>query len=262
MEDTWKGYEGISGNLIYNFADIQSIKNYSLSVPSNIKSTFFITSTINEFLTVRFYLDSSPISSNKSLIDQICFDYKFNLSKVDYNYIVKLNETNTTRLYYLIKSKILNMENKTNINAVYEKHNNTASPLWNATSLDGGAYDEKGNSDHYQKQFMEFVRSTERLYGTVIAYLICVGNIDKYAGRAGEKAGVPAEKDLIKKSWYTKASVHFKKKIEAERNKTVAEDRNAFVHMPEEVVDVITADKAFKDIFHIPYVTLSTAIEK
>jgi hypothetical protein len=231
MEDTWKGYEGISGNLIYNFADIQSIKNYSLSVPSNIKSTFFITSTINEFLTVRFY-------------------------------IVKLNEANTTRLYYLIKSKISNMENKTNINAVYEKHNNTASPLWNATSLDGGAYDEKGNSDHYQKQFMEFVRSTERLYGTVIAYLICVGNIDKYAGRAGEKAGVPAEKDLIKKSWYTKASVHFKKKIEAERNKTVAEDRNAFVHMPEEVVDVITADKAFKDIFHIPYVTLSTAIEK
>lgn len=32
---------------------------------------------------------------------------------------------------------------------------------------DGGKYDEKGNSSHYQTQFMEFVRDQERKYGTL-----------------------------------------------------------------------------------------------
>jgi hypothetical protein len=262
MSGTWKGYHGITGNLIYNFDDLQGMRNYSLKIPDRIKSNFFITSTIGETSRVRIYYDEAMVLSNNHLVDQICSDFKFQLNEADYKYVIELNEVNTTRLYYLIKSKILNMDNKEKINAVYSSSTNTDNPLWNATSLDGGVYDEKGNSDHYQKQFMELVREQERKYGTIVAYLFCIGNVDKYAGRAGEKAGVPAEKDLAKKTWYKKAARHFKLKIEAEKNKTVAPDRNAYVSMPEEVKDLICCEQPFSELFNVGYIPLSVAIEK
>lgn len=259
MEKTWKGYEQISGNLIYNFVDLQAIRNYGLLVPDKILSNFFVTSTQNNISKVRFYFDDTVILNTERLIEQICFDSRFYISKAEFKNIVNSYESNTTKLYYLVKSKLLNMNNKEKSNTL---ELNNDKPSWNTTSLDGGTYDEKGNSDHYQKQFMELVREQERKYGTIVAYLFCIGNVDKYAGRAGEKAGVPAEKDLTKKSWYQKAARHFKLKIEAEKNKTVAPDRNAYVSMPEEVKDLICSEQPFSELFNVGYVPLSVAIEK
>ena len=254
MIESWQGYNN-SGELVYRFESRESAKQYGLSI--NCKSKKFCNTVDIKGDDIRFYFEEVTITENYYLIRQISKDYNLTISANNLQYLRSTNISNTSVIYNFIKS-MKNTKKETVVPTFLKGVKEKAL----TDAKDGGNYDVAGNSEHYQKQFMEFIRSTERLYGTVIAYLICVGNIDKYAGRAGEKAGVPAEKDLIKKSWYTKASVHFKKKIEAERNGTVAVERNAFVHMPEEVVDVITADKAFRDIFHIPYVTLSTAIEK
>jgi hypothetical protein len=127
---------------------------------------------------------------------------------------------------------------------------------------DGGNYDDKGNSDHYQKQFMEFVRAQERLYGTIVAHLVCIANVDKYNQRAGVKEGVPASKDLTKRDWYQKAARHFKLKIEAHQNGFIATNRNAYVPMAEEVKDLICLEHPFSELFNVGYVPLSEAIEK
>lgn len=126
---------------------------------------------------------------------------------------------------------------------------------------DGGNYDEKGNSSHYQKQFMEFIRLQERAYGTIVAYLVCVSNIDKYNQRAGQKEGVPASKDLTKRDWYQKAANHFKLKIEAAKNLEFhLEGRNSYVFMPEEVLDLIKTENPEQKSLN--YVPLSICIEK
>jgi len=127
---------------------------------------------------------------------------------------------------------------------------------------DGGNYDDKGNSAHYQKQFMEFVRAQERLYGTIVAHLVCIANVDKYNQRAGVKEGVPASKDLTKRDWYQKAARHFKLKIEAHQNGFIATNRNAYVPMAEEVKDLICLEHPFSELFNVGYVPLSVAIEK
>jgi len=125
---------------------------------------------------------------------------------------------------------------------------------------DGGKYDDKGNSSHYQAQFMEFIREQERKYGTIVAYLACIANIDKYCQRAGVKEGVPADKDLTKRDWYTKAAKHFKIKIDAAKNGTEAEGRNYYVPLAEEVLDILKADINTDDSFP-EYIPLSIAIE-
>jgi hypothetical protein len=127
---------------------------------------------------------------------------------------------------------------------------------------DGGTYDEKGNSNHYQSQFMEFIRDQERKYGTIIALLVCQSNVDKYNQRAGVKAGVPADKDLVKRDWYFKAMQHFKKKVDAVKksNEHGLHGRNQYVTMPEEVVDLLKAE--FRGLLNYPdYVPLAVAIE-
>jgi hypothetical protein len=156
-------------------------------------------------------------------------------------------------IFYKIEDKMLKQEE--NIGAVI-------APTWNTASKDGGNYDIAGNSEHYQKQFMEFVRAQERLYGTIVAYLVCVANVDKYNQRAGQKAGVPAEKDLTKRDWYQKAARHFKLKIESKQAFSYnVKGRNKYVFMPEEVVDLIKSELNLKD--ETPdYVPLSVAIEK
>jgi hypothetical protein len=67
-------------------------------------------------------------------------------------------------------------------------------------STDGGKYDDKGNSSHYQSQFMEFIRDIERKYGTIVALLVCQSNVDKYNQRAGLKEGVSVDKDITKRN--------------------------------------------------------------
>jgi len=125
---------------------------------------------------------------------------------------------------------------------------------------DGGKYDEKGNSSHYQTQFMEFVRDQERKYGTIVAMLVCQSNVDKYNQRAGVKGGVPAEKDLTKRDWYFKAMIHFKKKVEGYKNGiSIVDNRNQYVRMPEEVIDLLKAELNLNDKSN--YVPLSVAIE-
>jgi hypothetical protein len=128
---------------------------------------------------------------------------------------------------------------------------------------DGGEYDEKGNSSHYQSQFMEFVRDQERKYGTIVAMIVCQSNVDKYNQRVGRKEGVPAEKDLTKRDWYFKAMTHFKKKAEHFKagNCLPLEGRNRYVSLAEEVIDLFKIDVdqyGWSD----DYVPLSTAIEK
>jgi len=188
--------------------------------------------------------------------EQCGLTFSFTLNKrfgVEVNNDYRVYKTTYTNEQYS-KIKVCNLKLKNKM--VQEKEKALAD------AKDGGNYDTAGNSEHYQKQFMELVREQERKYGTIVAYLFCIGNVDKYAGRAGEKAGVPAEKDLIKKSWYQKAARHFKLKIEAERNNTVAPDRNAYVNMPEEVKDLICCEQPFNELFNVGYIPLSIAIEK
>jgi len=127
---------------------------------------------------------------------------------------------------------------------------------------DGGKYDTKGNSSHYQANFMEFIREQERKYGTIVALLVAQSNVDKYNQRAGMKEGVPAEKDLTKRDWYFKAVQHFKKKVEAFKSLDLEElnKRNSYVGLSEEVLDLLRID--FSVIIERPkYVPLSEAIE-
>jgi len=127
---------------------------------------------------------------------------------------------------------------------------------------DGGVYDEKGNSSHYQSQFMEFVRDQERKYGTIIALIVCQSNVDKYNQRAGVKAGVPAEKDLAKRNWYFKAMQHFKKKVDAMKAFENVPGKNKYVSMPEEVIDLLKAELGGSLKDYPEYVPLSVAIEQ
>lgn len=124
---------------------------------------------------------------------------------------------------------------------------------------DGGNYDNKGNSAHYQSQFMEYVREQERKYGTIVAYIICISQADKYAQRAGIKEGVPADKDLTKRSWYLNAAKHFKAKIDSLSGPGDLQSRNVYVNMPEEIIDVLAQEL---DIDNIPYVPLSVIVSK
>lgn len=131
---------------------------------------------------------------------------------------------------------------------------------------DGGKYDEKGNSAHYQAHFMEFVRKQERAYGTIVAYLLCNDMVDKYSQRVGMKDGVPPEKDLTKRDWYFKAAQHFKKKIEAQKNHDDIDNsrltgRNSYVPLAEEVLDLLRAEHSVK-VNGSEYTPLSKCIEK
>jgi hypothetical protein len=137
---------------------------------------------------------------------------------------------------------------------------------------DGGKYDEKGNSSHYQSQFMEFVRDQERKYGTIVALLVCQSNVDKYNQRAGVKEGVPASKDLQKRDWYFKATQHFMKKVQCkiDYSRYITErelsekltGRNNYVSLPEEVIDLLRAEFFYLLSEYRNYVPLSVAIEQ
>jgi hypothetical protein len=82
---------------------------------------------------------------------------------------------------------------------------------------DGGEYTATGSSSHYKGDLLEFVDNIERMFGTVAAYLTCESNVIKYRMRAGKKAGVPADKDLVKANWYAKCGEYLKEKIEVQK---------------------------------------------
>jgi hypothetical protein len=152
-------------------------------------------------------------------------------------------------LQFSDKQKVLE-QSVTNIGHACICNYAVASTMLGAFSQDGGKYDNKGNSSHYQSQFMEFVLDQERKYGTIVAMIICQSNVDKYNQRAGLKEGVPAEKDLTKRDWYLKAFNHFKKKVEGD-----TEGRNSYVPVAEEIIDLFSNAEP-------KYVPLSIAIEK
>jgi len=107
---------------------------------------------------------------------------------------------------------------------------------------DGGKYDDKGNSSHYQDNFIEYIREQELKYGTIIAYFICLSQVDRYNQRAGLKEGVPAEKDITKKMWYHKVSKHFAQKIKRAKEGIMdTPGQNKFVGMPEEVYETFAS---------------------
>jgi len=82
---------------------------------------------------------------------------------------------------------------------------------------DGGKYSATGSSAHYKNDLIEFIDNIERLHGTPTAYLACESNILKYRGRAGKKAGVPLDKDMIKANWYEKCAEYLREKIEIQQ---------------------------------------------
>jgi hypothetical protein len=90
-----------------------------------------------------------------------------------------------------------------------------ASDESNLGSQDGGNYSENGSSAHYKSALVEYIDDIELKHGTVMAYMACVNNTDKYRGRAGKKEGVSIEKDLVKARWYESCGQHLKGKIEA-----------------------------------------------
>ena len=124
---------------------------------------------------------------------------------------------------------------------------------------DGGTYDAKGNSSHYQSQFMEYLRDQERKYGTIIAMMIAQSNVDKYNQRHGLKSDTPASKDTAKRDWYLKAAKHFKLKIIAEQQMLTVEGKNKYVPLAEEVIDLLRTEFPMGGKEYTP---LSIAIEQ
>ncbi len=130
-------------------------------------------------------------------------------------------------------------------------------------AADGGKYDNSGNSSHYQSNFMEYVREQERKYGTVVAYLACQTQVDRYNQRVGTKVGVPAEKDLVKRDWYKTVGLYFKDKIETYRSaweegtdngrtevyESIIESSlfQSYVTCSEEVLDLLMPEYSFID---------------
>jgi hypothetical protein len=108
-------------------------------------------------------------------------------------------------------------------------------------SNDGGTYDTAGNSAHYQSNFMQYVREQERKYGTVVAYLTCIVQIDRYSQRVGLKSGVDPIKDVVKKKWYHTVAQHFKAKIIAQHTAVVYDEAiyGEFVELAPEVLALI-----------------------
>lgn len=117
---------------------------------------------------------------------------------------------------------------------------------------DGGVYTANGSSAHYKDAVLEYVDKQERCYGTFNAWMLCVQQVDKYRDRAGKKAGVPADKDIIKANWYSKAAKYLAAKIDLFNLKNIVsleefntlcfefEDRyglgrSTYIRMPEQV---------------------------
>src|SRR6267142_1808445 len=135
---------------------------------------------------------------------------------------------------------------------IEEKENSTQKPEFsNLKSNDGGLYDKVGNSQHYQSNFMEYIREQERKYGTVIAYMVCISQVDRYNQRAGLKEGVDPLKDLTKRDWYAKAAKFYKDKIIAwntllkSTESATSEQKQlavTYVRLCEECLDIITPE--------------------
>jgi len=88
---------------------------------------------------------------------------------------------------------------------------------------DGGEYSANGSSAHYKEAILEYIDKQERCYGTFLAFALCFMQVDKYRDRAGKKAGVPADKDLVKANWYETTTAYLNAKIELYRE-TEGED--------------------------------------
>ena len=110
-------------------------------------------------------------------------------------------------------------------------------------SIDGGLYDQTGSATHYKSALLEYIDQQEQCYGTVFAYMLCKMQEDKYRSRAGKKAGVTVEKDIIKAQWYDDCSKHLRAKIDLFNRAASAEElrkyeekygygRSTYVKMP------------------------------
>lgn len=84
------------------------------------------------------------------------------------------------------------------------------------TSKDGGNYSATGSSAHYRDNLVEYIDDIELQHGTLVAYLVCEAQVSKYRGRAGKKAGVTIEKDMVKAQWYEACAKYLKEKIDFE----------------------------------------------
>jgi hypothetical protein len=264
-----EGYD-LYGNLVFKFRSVEEMSVVLNLGLSNLKETFGRDRQVNygniifhkkdpDFVK-EFGYPSSVKQNSMDLFDKIQEDIsKTNLSKEP----VKLffNGGDITEEYFKSRNTSLEqviMAGETN----YSKEEKQSSNHMDAK--DGGKYDEKGNSSHYQSQFMEFIRDQERRYGTVVAMIVCQSNVDKYNQRAGLKEGVPAEKDLTKRDWYLKAVNHFKAKIDYIKENNDINDlnvpgRNKYVCAAEEVFDAFRAELTLD---YPDYIPLSVAIEK
>jgi hypothetical protein len=237
----YQGYNN-RGEIVYRFKSMDDLNSYFNSV---YKDKDFFTHT--DYL---FYCEPYIESKAVNLLNKVLLDLNLVYHKSYDNtlYTIYTNE---------IKDYIMAGEKENAFDKEMKAYNDMGKT--NLGGKDGGNYDDKGNSAHYQSQFMEYVREQERKYGTIISYIVCLSQADKYAQRAGIKEGVPAEKDLTKRSWYLKAAQHFKLKIDSLSIPGKLKGRNVYVPMPEEIVDVMAQEL---DIDNIPYVSLSEIINK
>ncbi len=123
---------------------------------------------------------------------------------------------------------------------------------------DGGDYSSTGSSSHYKSSFLEYVDAQERLFGTVGAYIIVQGNVNKYRDRAGKKEGVSLEKDMTKAFWYESCGAYLLEKIEISKScskyldqifdKEYGRGRSEFIKMPPQLVELFGNEVTQSDI--------------
>jgi hypothetical protein len=267
-----EGYN-MKGEVVEIFEDFEDFRNYWSSISTEkleeiLKSHVDVVNFSGNRVKY-YYVEETPEEKPNA------FDKEFNITNAPINILLKTGHygCDTKKYFDTRNAKLKEMCDNSHQEERRSKYCSNGSdldidkypniPLQGLGGKDGGEYDEKGNSSHYQSQFMEFVRDQERKYGTIVAMIVCQSNVDKYNQRVGRKEGVPAEKDLIKRDWYFKAMTHFKKKVEAvKKGAGYLPGRNSYVPMAEEVVDLIRTDFP-GELATIPkYIPLSTAIEK
>jgi len=255
------------GKIVYRFESYDAIllfndKAYGFDLPNSYLSKLFndkYLSFIYKGEDFKAYYEEQCIQRSDMIIDQLAFngiEVPQNLKAKFINYGYQYTNALINAVNPPEKVEVKPENFLKDIPLIPIQYTKT-----NLRSSDGGLYDDKGNSAHYQKSFMEFIRKQERAYGTIVAYLVCVAMVDKYAERAGEKVGVDFAKDFIKKTWYSKTANHFKQKILGAKDLNLnVNDRNNYVFLAEEVIDIIKTE--VKEIKAIDYVPLSVAIEK
>jgi len=268
----YQGYN-IKGELVYKFRNLEEFDRYfnhvgdilATSLDGNFiktKECFFYyeeaTDVKIDKLISQLYIDkklTGPILLDrlnyiKRLGYQITTDImeQLNRGKDNFSYVVNVNPKE-----YMEKEKISKEDPLRSVimggpssrkldTIIFEEASKPTSELGGE---DGGNYDKAGNSQHYQKQFIEFIYDIELSFGTVIAALVCESNVLKYNNRV--KEGVPFSKDKAKAQWYTNVAKHFREKAAKHQQGEKIEFGNKFINISGPVRKLLQCDNEIFD---------------